>query len=86
MEKKKRILSKVLIAILVLLIGVVAGAGGFYLISLAPRTNLEEKIAAKDTVITELNGQLDSLKAALEYVEEETKGNEKILSVLIDTT
>jgi len=86
MEKKRQTLSKIIIGILALLVGVVAGAGGFYLISITPRSNLEADINAKDTVIENLHNQLDSLKASLEFVEAETRGNEKILTALIDTT
>jgi hypothetical protein len=58
--------SKVLIGVLALLIGVIAGAAGFYLIALTPRSNLEHDIEAKTAEIESLQVQLDSLKGTIE--------------------
>ncbi|MBN2379866.1 hypothetical protein JXM67_08715 [candidate division WOR-3 bacterium] len=85
-ERKTGTLSKILIGALALLVGVIAGAGGFYLIGLTPRMNLEEELGAKDTVIQELYSQLDSLKASMEYVEEMSTEHEQIITALVDTT
>jgi len=77
--------SKVLIGVLALLIGVIAGAAGFYLIALTPRSNLEHDIEAKTAEIESLEVQLDSLKGTIEQTSKLSPEHEAILKALLDT-
>ena len=77
--------SKVLIGVLALLIGVIAGAAGFYLIALTPRSSLEHDIEAKTAEIESLEVQLDSLKGTIEQTSKLSPEHEAILKALLDT-
>ncbi|TET21249.1 MAG: hypothetical protein E3J71_10490 [Candidatus Stahlbacteria bacterium] len=77
--------SKVLIGVLALLIGVIAGAAGFYLIALTPRANLAEQIEAKTAEIESFQAQLDSLKVTIEQTSKLSPEHEAILTALLDT-
>jgi hypothetical protein len=77
--------SKVLIGILALLIGVMAGAGGFYLIGLTPRMNLAAELQAKTAAIDSLEVQIDSLNKMMEKASRISPEHEAILAALLDT-
>jgi len=77
--------SKILIGILALLIGVVAGAAGFYLIGLIPRDNLAEELEAKTVEIEYLQVQLDSLNAMFALASKISPEHEAIVMALLDT-
>lgn len=64
-KPEKHGFSKTLIGILALLIGVFAGAGGFYLLGTTPRLNLEEELELKSRQVDSLQVQLDSLRSQL---------------------
>ncbi len=83
-EKRKGGFSKFLIGILALLIGVIAGAAGFYLIALTPRANLAEQIEAKTAEIESFQAQLDSLKGTIEQTSKLSPEHEAILTALLD--
>jgi hypothetical protein len=84
-KPKSRGWSKVLIGILALLIGVVAGAGGFYLIGLTPKMNLAAEIEAKTAAIDSLKVQIDSLNKMMEQASQISPEHEAILKALLDT-
>lgn len=84
-KPKPRGWSKVLIGLLALLIGVAAGAGGFYLIGLTPRMNLAAEIEAKTAAIDSLQVQIDSLKKMMEQASQVSPEHEAILKALLDT-
>jgi len=83
-EKRKGGFSKFLIGISALLIGVIAGAAGFYLIALTPRANLAEQIEAKTAEIESFQAQLDSLKGTMEQTSKLSPEHEAILTALLD--
>ncbi|TKJ42870.1 hypothetical protein CEE36_06285 [candidate division TA06 bacterium B3_TA06] len=76
--------TKALIGVLALLIGVIAGAAGFYLIALTPRANLAEQIEAKTQEIESFQAQLDSLKGTIEQTSKLSPEHEAILTALLD--
>lgn len=77
--------SKILIGILALLIGVIAGAAGFYLINLTPRSNIEAELAAKTARIDTLEGKLDSLAFLIQNAKEISPRYEEMLKQMMDT-
>jgi hypothetical protein len=77
--------SRVLIGILALLVGVIAGAGGFYLIGITPRDNIEAQLEAKTAQIEVLETKLDSLTSLFEEVSKLPDEQAAMIDVLLDT-
>ncbi len=77
--------SKTLLALIALLLGVLAGAGGFYLIGLTPRKNLGEELTKKTSQIQGLRLKLDSLQNLLPQVSQLSNQHETLMRKILQT-